>query len=194
MSHLVESWIRQAPGVDRIARFFAEASDPWECLHLACAPLAFGAGSHRAFAEYFQGTSRILVRSLSEICAWLAGCECLPDHALFFQDDFWQHPLTFEQIRKGDCEDHALWAWRKLAEIGIPARFAAGRWKGIPHAWVVLEDPKHPCVLESTAKTDPLIRPLDPSTRSEYCPALSVDHGFRTFVHAGYPLFGQAQR
>lgn len=193
MSHLVESWIRQAPGVDQVARFFAEASDPWEYLHLGCAPLAFGAGSHRAFAEYFQGTSRVLVRSLSEICAWLAGCECLPDHALFFQDDFWQHPLTFEQIRKGDCEDHALWAWRKLAEIGIPARFAAGRWRGIAHAWVVLEDGAGPRLLETTAKAEPLIRDLAGPVRTEYCPALSVDHTFRTFVHAGYPIFARSR-
>jgi hypothetical protein len=189
MPRRVESWIHKTSGLEQLAEFFASARDPWTRLHLTCAPLAFGAGSTRSFAEYFQGVSRVPARSLPEICEWLRGCECLTDAALFFQEDFWQHPLTFEQIRKGDCEDHALWAWRKLGEIGIPARLTAGRWRGVAHAWILLDQADGEKLLETTAKSDPMIRPVDATTRDEYHPALSVDHGFRTFVHAGYTRF-----
>lgn len=189
MPRLVESWIQGAPRVDQLAAFFAHRDDPWDRLHLECAPLAFGAGSHRSFADYFQGASRVVARSLEEVCAWLLACEFHSDQTLFLQDDFWQHPLTFEQLRKGDCEDHALWAWRKLAELQIPARFTAGCWRGVAHAWVLLDHPTGVQVFETTAKSEIMVRPLDTTTRAEYCPALSVDHRFRTYVHAGYPFF-----
>lgn len=191
MSRLIESWVRGTSPAARVASFLEQESDPWECMHLECAPPAFGAGSTRSFTEYFSGTSRIAVASLDDLCAWLRGCECLSDQTLFLQEDFWQHPLTFEQIRKGDCEDHALWAWRKLAEMGIPARFTAGRWKGIAHAWIGLELDGNPHLLETTRKTDPMLRRVDGEVRAEYCPALSVDQALRTYVHAGYPQFAQ---
>lgn len=189
MPRRVESWVQAASGMERLADFFAGTADPWARLHLDCAPLAFGAGSTRSFSDYFRGVSRVAAASLDDVCSWLRGCECLSDEALFLQEDFWQHPLTFEQLRKGDCEDHALWAWRKLAELRIPARLTAGRWRGTAHAWVLLESSHGDQLFETTAKTSPMIRPLDGTTRAEYCPALGVDHGFRTFVHAGYPAF-----
>jgi predicted transglutaminase-like cysteine proteinase len=34
-----------------------------------------------------------------------------------------EHPGAFERRRRGDCEDFALWAWRKLAEVGVDAEF-----------------------------------------------------------------------
>lgn len=175
--------------MERLAEFFAGSEDPWARLHLECAPLAFGAGSTRSFSDYFRGVSRVPASSLRDVCDWLLGCECLTDEALFLQEDFWQHPLTFEQLRKGDCEDHALWAWRKLGEIGIAARLTAGRWRGVAHAWILLEQPDGERLFETTSKTLPMVRSLDQMTRAEYCPALSVDHRFRTYVHAGYPIF-----
>lgn len=189
MSRRAQCWVQNASGVERLAEFFTTTPDPWVRLHLPCAPPVFGAGSTRSFSDYFQGSSRVKAMSLDEVCDWLRGCECLTDQALFFQEDFWQHPLTFEQIRKGDCEDHALWAWRKLAEIGIPARLTAGRWRGVAHAWVLLDYPQSELLLETTAKTEPMIRQVDATTRAEYCPALGVDHRFLTYVHAGYPKF-----
>jgi len=64
------------------------------------------------------------------------------DASLFRESDYWQHPHTFEQLRRGDCEDFALWAWRKLIEIGIDADLVIGR--RVPpqsensrHAWIL---------------------------------------------------------
>jgi len=66
-----------------------------------------------------RGQSTVCVNDIAAICEWLADCEYVRDPV--HERDFWQHPKTFEQLRKGDCEDHALWAWRKLTELGIPA-------------------------------------------------------------------------
>lgn len=189
MTRWVDSWVHGAHGVERLAAFFEACTDPWDRLPLACAPNAFGVGSTRSFADYFQGTSQVTARSLEEICAWLQGCECRSDHALFRQEDHWLHPLAFERLRQGDCEDHALWAWRKLAEIGMPARFTAGRWEGVAHAWLVLDQTDGTRIFETTAKSRAMLLPFDPETRAAYCPALSIDHALRTYVHAGYPRF-----
>src|SRR6185436_7297823 len=88
---------------------------------------AFGPGSRREFAQYFQGESHVRVESIDEIVEWLLNCQYMTDAILFNERDFWQHPNTFEQLRRGDCEDFALWAWRKLADIGIDAEFCVGR-------------------------------------------------------------------
>ena len=88
---------------------------------------AFGPGSQRPFAEYFEGESRVPVGSIDGIVAWLQTCEYVTDLELFHQPDVWLHPGAFERLRRGDCEDFALWAWRKLAEIGIDAEFCVGR-------------------------------------------------------------------
>jgi transglutaminase superfamily protein len=44
----------------------------------------------------------------------------------------------FENTRKGDCEDFALWTWRQLLAIGYDARFVGGQCGryGAGHAWV----------------------------------------------------------
>src|SRR5205085_1473130 len=68
------------------------------------------------FAWYFEGQSAVTVGSVDDVCEWLLECEYVHDPELFHEPDFWQHPRTFERLRKGDCEDHALWAWRKLVE------------------------------------------------------------------------------
>ena len=59
--------------------------------------------------------------------AWLATCEYVSDVEQFHEPDLWQQPCDFERRQRGDCEDFALWAWRKLIEIGIEAEFYVGR-------------------------------------------------------------------
>ena len=88
---------------------------------------AFGPGSQRPFAEYFEGESSVRVGSIDGIVAWLQTCEYVTDLELFHKRDVWLHPGAFERLKRGDCEDFALWAWRKLAEIGIDAEFCVGR-------------------------------------------------------------------
>lgn len=177
----------------RLTRFFQSQADPWERLAIRVAAPAFGLASKRQFLDYLDGPSRVSIASLEDLCDWLRECEALDDQTLFFQADFWQHPVTFEHLRKGDCEDHALWAWRQLHRLGFPALFMAGLWEDTAHAWVTFQDGDVPVLLESTAKTGPLLHPL-PSVRDRYCPALAVDVNGGTYVYQGYPRFLDAAR
>lgn len=172
----------------RLTAFFDERADPWQSLEIAIPHRAFGQGSEREFCAYLEGPSRVAIRSLEDLCAWLKGCEAVDDRTLFFDADFWQHPVTFEQVRKGDCEDHALWAWRQCWRLGLPARFVAGLLGTTAHAWVNFNRDGREYLLETTAKTGDLIHPL-PSVRHRYSPALAVDTECRTFVYQGYPRF-----
>ena len=159
-------------------------------------PQIFGPGSFRRFRWYFEGESPVRSRTLDDVCEWLGECEYLPDDQLFNEADFWQHPRTFEHLRKGDCEDHALWAWRKLIELGHPAEFFVGQWleRGgdhrARHAWVVFEHNGERCLLEAVTKDkgDLMIRPLL-DVRGQYAPHFSVDATFTMPSHAGYLLY-----
>ena len=88
---------------------------------------AFGPGSRCQFIQYFEGDSLVSVSSIDDIVAWLQTCEYVSDADQFHERDVWQRPSDFEGLRRGDCEDFALWAWRKLIEIGVDAEFFVGR-------------------------------------------------------------------
>ena len=80
------------------------------------------------------------------------------DDRQFGVDDVWQHPCEFERLRQGDCEDYALWAWRKLVELGVDAELVSGRWDVTRedaghHAWVVYREGGSEFLLESVART-----------------------------------------
>ncbi|HRQ37164.1 MAG TPA: transglutaminase domain-containing protein [Chloroflexota bacterium] len=98
--------------------------------------------------------------------------------------------MEFETSRQGDCEDHALWAWRKLVKLGLPAEFVVGQAKWTAdhpleaHAWVTfLQDGRH-FLLEATGKTN-LIYPLE-TTASRYHPWYSIDQNFQTYQYNRY--------
>ena len=156
---------------------------------------AFGPGSRQQFAEYFEGESRVLVRSVDDIVEWLHTCEYATDVELFDQPDFWQHPGAFEHRRRGDCEDFALWTWRKLLEVGIEAEFYVGRVichddPGIDrqHAWVVYRVNGTAFLFEPAARTTSrMIRPLE-DAMSEYMPHFAVNHRFDTSAFVGCAL------
>ena len=153
---------------------------------------AFGPGSHKPFAGYFEGESCVRVGSIDDIVAWLQSCEYVTDLELFRTRDFWQHPGLFEQSRRGDCEDFALWAWRKLAEIGVEAEFCVGRaiCHDLPsldrqHAWVVYSFDGTTYLLEPAARTPSrMIRPLA-DAMGEYIPHFGVNHRFETTAFVG---------
>src|SRR6185436_5661257 len=119
-------------------------------------------------------------------------CEYVTDLEQFNQRDFWQHPGVFEQRRRGDCEDFALWAWRKLAEVGVDAEFCVGRviCAGEPqvdrqHAWVVYRVEGIAFLFEPAARTPSrMIRLLD-EAMDEYVPHFAVNHRFDTSPLAG---------
>jgi hypothetical protein len=78
---------------------------------------------------------------LSDLRRFLAGCEYVSDEVQFGERDYWQPPEQFEESKKGDCEDFALWAWRQLLHMKYPARFALGSASryGDGHAWVTFQ-------------------------------------------------------
>ena len=165
---------------------------PWERVSMRVPAAVFGPGSQRPFAAYFEGESSVPVRSVDDIVAWLQGCEYVSDLEQFNQRDVWQHPGGFERLRRGDCEDFALWAWRKLAEVGIEAEFCVGRVvsadeRGVDrqHAWVVYHVDGTAFLFEPAAKTpSSIIRPLE-EAMDQYVPHFAVNHRFDTNAFVG---------
>jgi predicted transglutaminase-like cysteine proteinase len=126
---------------------------------------------------------------------WLLGCDYASDDALFRERDFWQHPLTFEQLRRGDCEDHALWGWRKLVELGLDAELVIGRTiaddaRAVAHAWVLYRDGSERYLLDSVCRSrEHALLPLA-SCAHRYLPEWSVDGAFVRYAYAGrHPRF-----
>lgn len=167
--------------------------DPWARYEHDVPLHLYGAGARRDFAWYFEGESAVAVATVDEVCAWLQACEYTRDPDLFFESDFWQHPCTFEQLRKGDCEDYALWAWRKLVELGHDAEFVVGRslqpgGKRRGHAWVhFIRDGELYLLDAATDRATCSLRPLT-SVQQEYLPEVSIDHRFQRFAYGGYYL------
>lgn len=169
-----------------------EPGNDWEEVPVRAPAWRFGRGSRNGFSWYFEGESAVSVQSVDEVVAWLTACEYVSDKELFQEDDFWQHPRTLERLRRGDCEDFALWGWRKLNELGLPARLFVGKAivDGVPgsrsHAWVVFDSPRGAMILETThGSAEHAVRPLD-EARGEYRPHFSVDGSYRTTSYSGW--------
>ena len=180
------SWLRHAA-----TRLFGPES-VWERVRVRVPERAFGPGSQRPFAAYFEGESSVRVQSIDDIVAWLQSCEYVSDFELFHERDVWQHPAVFERQRRGDCEDFALWAWRKLAELGIDAELCVGRVvatdrpeNGRQHAWVVYHVDGTAFLFEPAARTPSMmIRPLA-DAMDLYVPHFAVNHRFDTNAFVG---------
>ena len=178
--------------VIRLAARLIGRESAWERLTLPVPAAAFGPGSERPFAQYFEGDSRVQVGSIAEIAAWLQTCEYVSDLELFHKRDFWQHPSVFEDLKRGDCEDFALWAWRKLAELGIEAELCVGRVIAVArpdvtyqHAWVVYRTGEAEFLFEPAAETETaMIRPLA-EVMDNYVPHFAVNHRFETNAFVG---------
>jgi hypothetical protein len=171
-------------------------TDPWERLDHTAPRELFGRGARHDFRWYLEGESDVAVLSVEEITVWLSECEYASDVQIFHEDDFWQHPRTFEQLRRGDCEDFALWAWRKLLELGLDASLVVGR--RVPparensrHAWVVFHRAGMDYLLEPSGGTHPnAVRPLG-DVRAEYIPEAGVGRDGTPHLYAGYFYFIQ---
>jgi hypothetical protein len=187
--HLFQ-WLRSA--YLGVAHEFGVPDSPWERLRIDVPPAAFGPGSRWKFADYFDGESRVSVASIHDIVAWLSTCEYVSDQVQFHERDVWQQPCAFEQVRRGDCEDFALWAWRKLAEIGVEAEFYVGRvvCSDEPpvdrqHAWVVYRVNREEVLFEPAARdSQRMMRPLS-AVKDAYVPHFAVDRRFVTSAFLG---------
>jgi hypothetical protein len=174
------------------------AGDPWERLDVAPHLNLYGSGARRDFPQYLTGASIVAVGSLDEIQEWLLGCRYERDEVLFAEPDFWQHPATFERLRAGDCEDFALWAWRKMVELGMDADIIAGfcvengKLDG-RHAWIVFREGRTEFVFEPGAKSkDAMIRPLA-EVRDNYIPEVGADRTGHRFAFSGYVVAQKRQ-
>jgi len=103
-------------------------------------PFLHRKGPHPTFpmGRYVSQPLTIQCNTMGELRSFLVGCKYVSDKQLFGKEEYWQPPEEFENRRKGDCEDFALWTWRQLLGMGYDARFiggSSGRY-GAGHAWV----------------------------------------------------------
>jgi len=153
-------------------------------------PLKFyGGGAHHTFEHYFTRASNVEVRTIGDVMGWLLGCEYVSDLEQFNKRDHWQHPVDFEVTRRGDCEDFALWAWRKLVVLGHEAEFMVGKWihdgRIGTHAWVLLTYNGEKFVFESTGRAhERILRPFE-TTHTHYIPFAAIDNQLRKKVYNG---------
>jgi hypothetical protein len=170
--------------------------DPWVRLPYEAPLVAFGDGARHGFDWVFEGETANTVASLDDIVAWLADCTYESDATLFQESDYWQHPHTFEQLRRGDCEDFALWAWRRLVELGIDADLVIGR--RVPpgaensrHAWILFRKDGDEFLFEPVlCQRGEAVRPAA-LARGHYIPEFGVTAERRRFLFAGYAYFLQ---
>jgi hypothetical protein len=167
------------------------AGDPWERIDVMPPLLQYGSGARLAFETYLSGESTVSVTSLEDIQSWLRGCEYQSDEILFNEPDFWQHPSTFERLRAGDCEDFAIWAWRKLVELNFDANLVVGFSAlngalGGRHAWVMFKKDGIDYVFEPVRRSaDRAVRPLS-EVRELYVPEFGVDRHAKRYAYSGY--------
>lgn len=169
-------------------------SSPWQRKERFVPKGDFGKGLTKDFSWFFKGKSTVSAKSHTDVCRFLSNCKYIKDELLFMEEDFWQHPITFEHMRKGDCEDHALWAWRKLAEIGYDSEFVSGVWlirengrvREEGHAWVLFKKKGnfHWQVLETTEKNRKTMIMSIEEAKKIYKPHVAVDASFKTYRFA----------
>jgi len=176
----------------RLAWRYVDDGDAWRSVPHDVPLALFGPGNLADdFGFYLQGPSGVSAQSIEEACRWLLKCQYCDDSALFGRSDYWQHPTGFESLRRGDCEDHALWAWRKLIELGHQAELVVGRsaWCDTAddgtHAWVVYTENGNRFLFEATAKSKTqMIKPWG-DVYAQYWPYYSVDHNLQRHLYAG---------
>jgi len=166
----------------------------WTRINLPRDTWRFGGAAPSDMAAFLARPSTVRVSAVQEVCDWLRECAYEHDEVLFGEPDRWQAPAEFEARRRGDCEDHALWAWRKLHELGIEAELVVGRYLTAPgphnyHAWVVYTEPSgRRMLLEATTKGwGRMPAPLE-EVGHEYLPFHSIDGYLQTFTYGGYLL------
>jgi hypothetical protein len=139
----------------------------------------------RPMGSFVSQPLKVVCRDLDEIRTFLSNCRYVSDREQFGVRDHWVPPEQFEQTRRGDCDDFALWTWRQLLGLGYSARFVtglAGRY-GAGHAWVSFH------VHDQTFIVEPLLARHREFPRLEtlrYRPIVSVeiaDSGVKFFEH-----------
>ena len=121
-----------------------------------------------------QYPSNVKVNGLDQVRLWLRGCEYVEDDKMFGVGELWQLPAEFEESRRGDCDDHAVWAWKKLVDLGYEARLAIGDMGGIGHCWINIRSNGKWYVFETTSKySRELLLPV--KWADDYWPEYTID-------------------
>jgi hypothetical protein len=177
-------------------RLVLPPTGPWKRSKTIVPKNFFGAGAKKDFAWYFEGKSKVEVKNAQEACKWLTRCKYISDKELFMEDDFWQHPITFENIRQGDCDDHALWIWRKLNELGYICELVVGKFtrqdlehrrniRGslTGHAWVIYKEKVKDkwFLIETTEKNPQHMIMTAEESKDIYLPEYSIDGALQTY-------------
>ena len=163
--------------------------DDWRSVEHDVPVTVLWSGTNYEMSWYLKGPSTVEVANIEELCSWLRECEYVSDLELFQETDFWQHPSTFELLKKGDCEDYALWTWRKLLELGFEAEFMIGRTVRTAgqgyHAWVIYRDDRKDYLIDPVfTGTEKMILPLV-LAKAEYFPVYSVDGSLTRRMYRG---------
>lgn len=196
---LHRAWERLVATLTGIPPVSVVRRDPWRPLPLEPPLRAFGPGAALEFAEYLTGDSSVTTTSPHAVARWLQNCRYASDPDLLGEMDAWLHPLSLELVRSGDCEDFALWGWRKLVELRLDAHFVVGLrhhsdGASKRHAWVIYRDgPEHFLFDGVEPAHDRIIRPLD-AVRKEYEPQVGVTPVAARYVFAGLFLSDWGRR
>ena len=127
--------------------------DQWLLTHVEIQGQKQGGFPKRMYVYNYRGFDRFdrKVKNLADIEAFLFKCKYMSDRKTRSQSDFWEPPDEFEKRRTGDCEDHAIWAWRHLHDMGYKARLVLGNYRRW-HAWVHIFVNGRAYLLEATQK------------------------------------------
>jgi hypothetical protein len=164
--------------------------DPWRRLNLEPPLRAYGPGAVVEFHEYLRRESRISVDTPEQAAEWLLTCRYASDQELLDEADAWLHPSTLELVRCGDCEDFALWGWRKLVELGMDADFVVGmrtdhERRPVRHAWVTYRHDGAEWMFEAVERSlARMFQPLD-EVRELYVPQVGVARDASRHAYAG---------
>lgn len=97
-------------------------------------------------------------------------------------------PRRSMQLRKGDCEDFAIWAWRKLIEIGVDAHLFIGERASEAksrHAWVVFTLDDQRLLFEPQASRDRMLHRFE-EVKGNYIPYVFVNRSGKVVAVEGY--------
>lgn len=108
-------------------------------------------GNTFSWKRYFSKPLTTKPETLADIQGFLSGCTYLSDRVTRNCSDYWEPPDVFEKRKTGDCEDHAIWAWRQLHDMGYRSRLVLGDC-GEGHAWVHVYVNGRVYLLEATQK------------------------------------------
>ena len=160
---------------------------PWMSFDPLMANVEIGGRKGLIIKDYLNDQSHVAVHSYREIKDWLLTCRYAGDEGQFGSSDYWMLPSEFEQKKRGDCEDHALWAWHKMKALGLHAQFVVGdllheSFGLVGHAWLVIDRDGEPFIFDPTWKAAGMEIPWG-EAQKRYFPSIGIDTQLRGYEY-----------